>query len=420
MKAPEFCSSTAMVRSILVVGARNLGRVDVDGAEEAQALQADLRAVDRGLRVPGTLELAHFTAQHVVARVHVALEHDLAHVHALAGHDEEVEADLALLLVDRRDRLHFGERVADVGQRRGDRVDRLLDLLAREGVADLDLHQLAQVVLVEDEGAGQLDVVDLVDLAFGDVGDDVHLALVRTDADLGRIDVEVGVAAVHVVGLQLLQVAGKLLLRVLVVLGVPRGPVRRVRLELALDVLVGERLVADDVEVLDARRLAFGDVDRDLDAVAVEVDLGGLHRDVVLAAVVVLLGQFVLDLVELELVEGFAFGHADALEALEQVFFLDVLVAADGDLGDLRALLQRHHEDFTLARQLHVAEEAGLVQGADRLLGAVAGQRVALLDRQVGEHRARCDARQAFDADVGDREGIERGRVLDGEPGEQE
>ena len=61
--------------------------------------------------------------------------------------------------------------------------------------------------------------------------------------------------------------------------------------------------------------------------------------------------------------------------------------------------------------ELHVVEEAGLVQRADRLLGAVGGQRVAFLDRQVGEHGARRDARQAVDADVGDDERLERERL---------
>src|SRR5690606_5759867 len=116
--------------------------------------------------------------------------------------------------------------------------------------------------------------------------------------------------------------------------------------------------------MLDPRGLALGHVDRDLDAVAVEVDLGGLDRDVVLAAVVVLADQFALALAERERIERLALAEADALEALAQVLFLDVLVAADHDLGDLRAFLDRDDQDVALAAELHVVEEAGLVQRA--------------------------------------------------------
>src|SRR5690606_7057712 len=109
--------------------------------------------------------------------------------------------------------------------------------------------------------------------------------------------------------------------------------------EVGADIAVAERGVADDVDVLELGRLAFGDRDRDLDPVAVEVDHGGLDRDVVLAAVEVLAGQLGLHALELEAVERLALGKADTLEAGAQVLLADVLVAAQDDLGYLRALL---------------------------------------------------------------------------------
>ena len=142
-----------------------------------------------------------------------------------------------------------------------------------------------------------------------------------------------------------------------------------------------------------------------------------LHRDVVLAAVVVLARQLVLDFGELERIERLALGETDALEALEQILVLEILVAAQRDLGDLRTLLHRDDEDVALPRQLHVVEEPGLVQRADRLLGAVRRQHVAFFDRKIGEHRARRDARQPIDADVRDREGVERVSEATGETG---
>ena len=91
-----------------------------------------------------------------------------------------------------------------------------------------------------------------------------------------------------------------------------------------------------------------------------------------------------------------------SLQALEQVLGLDVLVAGDGQLVDRRALVDRDHQDVALARQLHVLEEAGLVQRADRLADLAVVDGVATLDRQVGEDRAGGDALQSVDADVAD------------------
>src|SRR5690606_13320332 len=395
-------------------------RIDGDGLEEAQALQADLGTVDRRLRIPGAFELAHFAAQHLVLGMQVALEGDPAHVHALAWHHLEVEADFATLAIDLGNRIDLGERIADVGQCRGDRVRRLLDLAPREDFAGLDRHQLAQVLVGEDQVTGQLDVGDRIHLAFLDAGHDEHPALVGAHRDLGGIDAEIDVAAVEIVGGQAFQVARHLLARILVVLRIPGCPVAGVGLEFGGDLLVLEGFVADDVEVLDPGRLAFDDVDRHFHAVSVEIDHRGLHRHVVLAAVVVLAGQFLLHRVELEAIEGLAFHQADALEAVAQVFFLEILVAAYGDLGNGRALDQGHHQDVALAGQADVVEEAGAIQRTDRLLAAIGGHHIALFDGQVGEYRAGCDTRQAVDANIRYGERIEGVGVLDAEPGKQE
>ena len=77
-----------------------------------------------------------------------------------------------------------------------------------------------------------------------------------------EVDGEVRVAAIHVVRAQLLQVARQRFARVAIVLLVPGQPVRRLQLELLEHLLVRERRVADDVDLADARALAFVDVDR--------------------------------------------------------------------------------------------------------------------------------------------------------------
>src|SRR6185312_11608338 len=270
----------------LVLRAGHQFLVDVDLLEVAQPLQADLRAVDRGLRVHGAFELAHLATQHVVLGLGVAGEDHAAHVHALARLDVHGQVDRVLVLVQLRDRRDLGVGIADVGQHRLDRL------------------------------AGVLDRAAVEDVAFLAAGVDVPVALVRRDADLGRIHAEIRVTSVHVVGLQLLQVAGKLLARVLVVLGVPRHQVRRAGLEIVADLLVGVGVVAEDVDLADLGGLALADLDVDGDTVAVEPGHVRLDRHVVLAAVVVLPDQLLLHAVDGQPVEGLAFGDAGLLEAL--------------------------------------------------------------------------------------------------------
>src|SRR3546814_14563366 len=69
--------------------------------------------------------------------------------------------------------------------------------LCRSDVAFLDEHQLAHRLFRQDQVAEQLDVGDLVDVAFLDAGVDVHVAPVGRDADLGRIHAEIRVTAVN-------------------------------------------------------------------------------------------------------------------------------------------------------------------------------------------------------------------------------
>src|SRR5690606_1800552 len=263
-------------------------RLDVHRLEEAEPLQADLRAVDRRLRIPGAFELAHLPAQHLVGSTGVALEDDSAHLHARARLDEEVDADRARLAVDVRHRGDLGEGVADVAEGGDDGIGGVLDPGPREGVALAQHHQLLDVLQRQHGVAGDLDRGHGVDLALADVGGDEDVALVGADRHLGGLDVEVHVAAVEVEVGQLLQVAGELLARVLVVALVPGQPAGDVGFPGPPQQGFGIGFVADDVDVADLRGLALGDGDGDVDAVAVELGHGRADADAVLAAVVVL------------------------------------------------------------------------------------------------------------------------------------
>ena len=395
-----------------VIAARHRLGFHVDAArfEIAQALQADLGAVDRGLRIPAALELAHLAAHHLVRGAVVALELHTTHLHARPGHDLQVDGDGAVLAVDLRNRIDLGEGVADVAQRRDDGIRAQLEQGAREHLVLLHEDARADLLLGQHRIAGDLHVRHLVDLAFGDAGGDVHVGLVGADRDLDAVFAEIDVAAVEVEVVQLLAVAFQLLARILVVAAVPAEPVGLARFP-----VVGQRvevvdLVADDVDVADLGRPAFLDVDRDVDPVAVQARHRRRDAHVVLAAVVVLAHQLLGHAVEIEAVEGFAFGQADVVEAAGQVLGLDVLVAGQGQAIDRRTLGDREHQDVALACDLDVLEEPGAVERAHRFGNARRVDGVAAFHRQVGEHRAGADTLQAVDADVADGERTRGGR----------
>ena len=241
-----------------------------------------------------------------------------------------------------------------------------------------------------------------------DVDGDVHVVFFGSDGDLGRLDLEVGVAAVHVVGAELFQIAGQGFARVAVVLLVPGQPIRRFQLERLEHVLVLELGVADQVDHLDLGALALLDVDHDVDLVARQVGDLGVHAHRVFAAAEILIGEVLLDFVEHRPVEGLALRETDVAQALLQILGLDVLVALDLELGDRRPLDHHHQQGVAVAPQLHVAEEARGVQRAHGLADALLIEVIADVDRQVIEYRALGYALQSFDANVPDGERILR------------
>src|SRR5207344_2788830 len=83
----------------LVVSVPYFRRFDVHVFEKSGALQSDFRTVERGLRVPTALELAHFTAHDFVGGLGIALEQDAPDAHARAGLDEQVDRDGAFFAI---------------------------------------------------------------------------------------------------------------------------------------------------------------------------------------------------------------------------------------------------------------------------------------------------------------------------------
>ncbi len=132
------------------------------------------------------------------------------------------------------------------------------------------VHQRLEVVFLAEVLALELHAGHGVGLAFVDVDRDRDVLLVGRDRDLRRLDVELEVAAVQVVGAQRLEVGVELGARVAVGLGVPVEPAAVVEVEQALQRAFGEGLVADDADLADLRGRAFGDGEGDVDAVALD------------------------------------------------------------------------------------------------------------------------------------------------------
>ena len=202
----------------MIVGAGHRRGFHVHFPEVAQALQTHLGEVDLRRGCPSALHLAHFPAHHFILGDPVAGEADAAHVGALARIDHEVHIDVAGLLVHQGHPGGGCEGVAGIAERPLQAVLGGGQQLLGEHLAGGDQEQAPQILRLHVvELAEQVDLIDHVLAAFLHVHGDIDLALVRGDAHLGRVDVELDEAPVLVVGLQLFQVAGELLPAVLVV-----------------------------------------------------------------------------------------------------------------------------------------------------------------------------------------------------------
>ena len=212
---------------------------------------------------------------------------------------------------------------------------------------------------------------------------------------------------IQVPGLDLLQVARELLLGVLVGLGVPGEPARRTQFEQLAQLLVAERLVADEVNAADLGDLAFVHIEHDRDAVAFDRGHGGGDLDAVQAVRQVLALEFLFGAVDRRLVEDLGLGHADFGQRLDQHVFFEFLGAGEVDRRNRRTLFDQHDQHAVFFFEADVLEEAGRVQGLDRAgcLDVVEG--FAHAHRQIAEHGACLGTLDAFDPDVLDDERID-------------
>jgi hypothetical protein len=171
---------------------------------------------------------------------------------------------------------------------------------------------------------------------------------------------------------------------------------------------LGEHLGAEDADLVDLGRVALGDVEADVDAVALDGGDGGGDLGAVETAGQVLALELLLGAIGQGLVEGLAFADADVLERLGQGLGVELLEADEVDVGDDGALVNDDDHGVALDGDAHVLEQAGgkqRAQGGGALFVVVA---VADAKGQGREHRARVSALQALDADVLQHKGVNR------------
>ena len=150
----------------------------------------------------------------------------------------------------------------------------------------------------------------------------------------------------------------------------------------------------------DFGHVAFVDDDGDADAVAVQLGDARVDTDRVTALAEILLDQFLLEAVQHQPVEHFAFGQTDVEQHAAQFFVLDGFVAREGNVGNGRPFPDGDDQDIALPVQADILEEAGAVKLPDRRTGIGRGQRIAGVQGQVIVYGALGNALQAFNANI--------------------
>ena len=393
-------------RLFLHVGFENdpVGRTAVDLRdlevllEIAQRVDPVGRALDRQRveRVP--FGDAEFAAHHLILRQRVPVDVDPLDVSARGLADDEVHAHRQVFGIAVELRFHVGEGIAESAGRLGQAVDRIFDQLGVVPVAGLhrqaSRHRLAVEVA---DLALHLHVAELVALSFLHHVSDDEVLLVRRQLGHGGNHAEIGIALRQVELPQLLLVVSHAIGIVAGAAAEYLGEAGLLRQHLALELAVGELLVADDVDRADLRLRPFGDLEHDIDAVLAELHHLRLDGR----------GEAALALVQLDdpgdvgadLGTGEYLPRGE-LDLLGDLVVLDALVAFEDDTVDHRIFGHRDDHVAVVVLDPRVGEQLGRGEILERLVSG--NRRVGLTDAQVdiAEDRLRFEPLRA---DHGDR-----------------
>jgi len=351
-----------------LVGAATLGR-DHDVLEEAE--RGDAALGDLEVRVVEHLAFRdlHLAADHLVASLGVTANVDALEVRALSTRDLEGQVDAAVREIDLGQRQDVRVRVALVLIEARQLLAILGDHRAREPHAGAQRDALGILRGGADQIALEVDGADREDRALVDGDREVHVLLVAREPELRRADLDVRVAAIPVVRADEQQVALERFLAIDARVVQEAQRVLATRRDRSAQLVVGDRVVADELNLADLDLGLLVDVEP-------HVDLGLVHGlDLVIdrREVEALLDVEIRDLLAVLL----HLADVDDRVELEIEHLIDLVeahlaVARDEDLANGRLLFDRERQDNAagwcdLGLDIDVGEEAHLPHRAQIL-----------------------------------------------------
>ena len=248
--------------------------------------------------------------------------------------------------------------------------------------------------------AFQLDARDRVFFTFIDIDGDVDILLVGRNRNLRRFDLHLDIAAILVVGFQRFDITSEFLLRILIRLGVPGKPARCAQTQHLDQFFFAEGLAADDIDILDARDIAF--IDYKIDRYTITLHRCDCRRDqhAVQTARQVLAFQFLFRAIYQCLVKNTRLANADFLQSLGQLLLVKFLGAGKFNTGNCRTLFNKYHQYVALDFDTHILEETRGIQGLDCGRAFFIRKRFAYPHRQIAENRTGFSTLYTFNADV--------------------
>ena len=149
----------------------------------------------------------------------------------------------------------------------------------------------------------------------------------------------------------------KLLLRILIVLGVPGKPAACGQLNLGKQRLFRNDIGTDDVDGVNLCDFALFDHDRNASAVTLKRCKGSCDLYIITATRQILLFDFLFGFVENGSIKDTAFGQTRVAQCFFERVFIKLFGTGDIDGGNRRPLDHRHNHNPFQCLNAHVAEE---------------------------------------------------------------
>ena len=272
------------------------------------------------------------------------------------------------------------------------------DLVGVVDVALLGLQQFTQLLRLQIRNPQlEADLAEIVPLALLDREGDDEAFAIRGQLGDGRADVEIGVAAGEVVAAQELLIERDPVRIVGVVAAQEAIPCGLLGLDHAAQIVVIERLIADEHDPRHLGERPFVDLEHQVDPVLRQLDHLGLdgRREPAVAPVEL------EDAADRVLHARARIDHArPQLQLGLECLVVQAPVSLERDPVDDRVLDHRHDQPIALAAQRDVVEQTGCEQVLERAVELDRIERIAHRDREIAADRRRLDPLIALDLDL--------------------